>query len=463
MPEKEHFDAIIIGSGQSGTPLARTLAEAGWEVALVEREHVGGTCINDGCTPTKTLVASARVAHLARRAGDYGVRVGEVRVDMPAVRRRKREIVEQFRTSNRQSLLKAGVELLMGEGRFTGPRTVAVRLNDGGSRLLEAEKIFIDTGQRPRVPEIAGLEDVSYLDSTSIMELGEVPEHLLVIGGGYVGIEFAQMFRRYGSEVTVVQRSEQVLTHEDRDVAAAVVTLLEEEGIEVLLEAEAERVETGERGGVRLSVSIPEGEHILTGSHLLIAAGRVPNTEALDLEAAGVKVTDRGYVEANERLETSVPGIYALGDVKGGPAFTHISYDDFRVLRTNLLEGGEASIAGRMVPYAVFIAPQLGRIGLTEKAAQKRGLDYRVARREMSRVARAIETGQTRGFMKVLVDPEDKQILGAAILGYQGGELSAMVEIAMLGNLPYTALESAIFTHPLLAESFNNLFASLEE
>lgn len=463
MPEKEHFDAIIIGSGQSGTPLARTLAGAGWKVALVEREHVGGTCINDGCTPTKTMVASAHVAHLARRAGDYGVRTGEVRVDMPAVRRRKREIVEQFRSSNRQSLLEAGVELLMGEGRFTGPQTVAVRLNDGGRRLLEAEKIFIDTGQRPRVPEIEGLVGVPYLDSTSVMELGEVPEHLLIIGGGYVGIEFAQMFRRYGSEVTVVQRSEQVLTHEDRDVAGAVVRLLEEEGIEVLLEAEAERVEPGEEGGMHLTLSTPDGERTLTGSHLLIAAGRVPNTEALDLDAAGVKSTDRGYVETNARLETSVPGIYALGDVKGGPAFTHISYDDFRVLRTNLLEGGEASIAGRMVPYTVFMAPQLGRIGLTEKAAQKQGLDYKVARREMSRVARAIETGHTRGFMKVLVDPEDNRILGAAILGYQGGELSAMVEIAMLGNLPYTALESAIFTHPLLAESFNNLFASLEE
>ncbi|MFP4345678.1 MAG: mercuric reductase [Anaerolineales bacterium] len=463
MPDRERFDAIIIGSGQSGTPLARTLAGAGWKVALVEREHVGGTCINEGCTPTKTMVASAHAAHLARRAEDYGIRVGAVHVDMPAVRRRKRDIVEQFRSGNRQSLLEAGVELLMGEGRFTGPQTVAVRLNDGGGRLLEAEKIFINTGQRPRVPKIEGLEEVAYLDSTSVMELGEVPEHLLIVGGGYVGIEFAQMFRRYGSRVTVVQRSEQVLTHEDRDVAAAVVELLEEEGIEVLLEAEAERVEAGEEDGVRLTLSLPEGERLLTGSHLLIAAGRVPNTEALDLDAAGVKTTDRGYIEANERLETGVPGIYVLGDVKGGPAFTHISYDDFRVLRTNLLEGGETSIAGRMIPYTVFMAPQLGRIGLTEKRAQKQGLDYRVARLEMSRVARAIETGETRGFMKVLVDPEDDQILGAAILGYQGGELSAMLEIAMLGNLPYTALENAIFTHPLLAESFNTLFASLEE
>ncbi len=462
MAAKEKFDAVIIGAGQAGTPLTSSLAGAGWRVALVEKAHVGGSCINYGCTPTKTLVASAAVAHRARRSDDYGIRTGPVKVEMPAVRQRKREIVESFRASNRQRVLDAGATLIKGVGRFTGSDTVVVDLNEGGTRVLEADKVFINTGQRPRIPQLNGLEEVPYLDSTSAMELGEVPAHLLIIGGGYVGLEFGQMFRRFGSEVTIVQRSDQVLTHEDRDVAEAVVDLLREDGIEVLLDTEAERVEAGAEGGLRLTVAAPDGRRTLTGSHLLIAAGRVPQTEALDLERARVETTERGYIAVDGRLETNVPGIYAMGDITGGPAFTHLSYDDFRILRANLLEERQLTTAGRMIPYTVFISPQLGRIGLTERQAQERELDYRVATLQMNAVARAIETGRTRGFMKVLVSPKTQQLLGASILGYQGGELATMLQIAMMGRLPYTVLRDAIFTHPLLAEAFNTLFASLE-
>ncbi len=424
---------------------------------LIEREHVGGTCINEGCTPTKTMVASARVAYLARRAADYGVGTGPVAVDMGRVRERKRAIVKSFRAGSlRRIEATQGLELIHGEARFTGPRLVAA---DG--RVLEAGLVFINTGGRPAAPDVEGLDRIPSLDSTSIMELDRVPEHLLVLGGGYIGLEFGQMFCRFGSRVTVVQRARQLLPQEDEDVAQAVLEVLREDGIEILLEAEARRVEPV-GGGVRLTARTPAGEWVLEGSHVLRAAGRVPNTDRLDLQAAGVASDAKGFITVNSRLETSAPGVYALGDVKGGPAFTHISYDDFRIIRTNLLQGGAASITDRLLPYTVFIDPQLGRIGLSEKEARRQGRPYRVARMPMSYVARALELDEPRGFMKALVDPGSGAVLGAAVLGIEGGEMMAVLQLAMMGNVKYDQLRDAIFAHPTLAESLNNLFSSLE-
>lgn len=461
--DSKTYDAVIVGAGQSGVPLSTALARAGWKVALVERQYVGGSCINWGCTPTKTMVASARVAHVARRAETYGVHAGPVKVDMAAVRRRKAEIVEGFRQNLQRRIRDAeGVDLIMGEARFTGHKALAVSLNDGGSLHLTADKVFINTGGRPHVPRLPGLEEVSFLDSTSIMELEELPEHLIILGGGYVGLEFGQMFCRFGSQVTIVQRSDQLLRDEDPDVAQAVAEILREDGIQVLLNAEAREVRQ-EEGSISLHVQAPGGQQVLRGSHLLVATGREPNTDALNLAAAGVAVDRRGYIVADERLETNVPGIYALGDVKGGPAFTHVSYDDYRILCANLLDGGERTVHDRPVPYVVFTDPQLGRVGLTERQAREAGRRFRVASMPMSWVARAIEVDETRGLMKALVDAETGQILGVAILGYQGGEIMAMIQVAMMGGLPYTALRDAVFTHPTLSEALNSLFSSLDD
>jgi pyruvate/2-oxoglutarate dehydrogenase complex dihydrolipoamide dehydrogenase (E3) component len=464
MATQHHYEFVVIGAGQAGVPLATTLAKAGRKTALVEREHVGGTCINEGCTPTKTMVASAKVAYFDRRSADYGVSNGQVTVDMVKVRRRKRGIVESFRAGGERRLHDAGVELIMGEARFAGPKELEVRLNDGGETVrLTADNIFINTGARPANPPVEGLDGVPTLNSTTIMELDEMPDHLLVLGGSYVGLEFAQMFRRFGSRVTVVQRGKQLMSREDPDVAEAVAEIVRQDGVDVLLETQAQRAEQAEDGRIRLTVRTPEGERTLEGSHLLAAAGRPPNTEKLDLEAAGVETDKRGQIKVNERLETNVEGVWALGDVKGGPAFTHISYDDFRIIRTNLLEGGNATIAGRKVPYTVFIDPQLGRAGLSEQEAREQGFNFRVAKIPMSYVARALEVDEPRGFMKAVVDADTDQILGCAILGVEGGEIAAMLQIAMMGEIPYTTLRGAVFSHPTLSESLNTLFAAVEE
>ncbi len=459
----ERYDAIVIGTGQAGKPLSLAMGRAGWKTAIIEREHVGGTCINVGCTPTKTMVASGRVAYLARRAADYGLRPYPVQVEMAKVRQRKQAIVESFRSAGQRQLEKTeGVDLLMGEASFSGPKTVQVRLKSGETRHLTADKIFINTGGRPENPPVAGLDSVPTLDSTSIMELDVLPEHLLVLGGGYIGLEFGQMFRRFGSEVTVVQRGKQLLAREDPDVAEEVAKILREDGVEVLLETQAVRTEQATDGKIRLTVRTPTEERALSGSHLLVAAGRAPNTDGLNLGAAGVQTDKRGNVQVNERLETNVPGIYGLGDVNGGPAFTHISYDDFRIIRTNLLEGGNATTSGRLVPYTVYIDPQLGRVGLGESEARDQGRRIRVAKLPMTHVARALEMDEPRGFMKAVVDADSNQILGFTALGVEGGELMSMVEIAMMGQVPYTTIRDAIFAHPTLAEALNNLFMAMD-
>ena len=458
------YDAIVIGAGQAGDPLSIALAQAGWKTALVERVHVGGTCVNEGCTPTKTMVASARVAYVARRGADYGVQTGPVTVDMIRVRQRKRDIVETFRIHNLRPIeTTEGLDLLMGEASFTGPKTLEVRLNNGELRQLTANTIFINAGARPAKPSISGIEDVTTLDSTSIMELDRVPEHLLVVGGGYVGLEFGQMFRRFGSQVTIIQRGAYLLAREDPDVAEEVANILREDGLEVLLETKPVHVEQSAKGAISLAVQTKTGERILTGSHLLMAAGRVPNTDWLNLDATAVQTDKRGFIQVNERLETNMPGIYALGDMKGGPAFTHIARDNVRIIRTNLLEQGNASIHGRLVPYTVFIDPQLGRIGLSETDARAQDRHIRVATIPMKSVNRALEVGEPRGFMKAVVDAETGQILGAAVLGIEGGEIMAILEVAMMGKVPYTVLRDGVFAHPTLAESLNNLFSALHE
>jgi pyruvate/2-oxoglutarate dehydrogenase complex dihydrolipoamide dehydrogenase (E3) component len=463
VPPTQRYDAIVIGAGQSGGPLSTALGKSGRKTAIIEREHIGGTCLNEGCTPTKTMVASARVAYLARRAADYGVHTGPIDIDMVRVRQRKRDIVDSFVAGSTRRIKESeNVDLLMGEARFTGPGEIDVALNDGGSLHLTADLVFINTGARPAKARVEGIDSVHALNSTTIMELDSVPEHLIVLGGGYVALEFGQMFRRFGSRVTVVQRGKQLLSREDADVAGGVLQILREDGIDVLLETTAVRV-SEENGEICLTVSGQGNEQVIAGSHLLVAVGRTPNTDSLNPQAAGIEVDDRGCIKVNERLETNVPGIYALGDVNGGPAFTHISYDDFRIIRTNLLEGGHAVTTGRMVPNTVFIDTQLGRIGMTEQEARDNGRDIKVAKMPMDDVARALEVDESRGFMKAVVDASSGLILGAAVLGLEGGEIMAMLEIAMIGKLHYSILKEAIFAHPTLAESLNNLFGSFVE
>ena len=456
------FDTVIIGTGQSAKPLALALARAGRKVAVIEREHVGGTCINVGCTPTKTMVASARVAYLARRSKDYGVGTGPVTVDMRRVYRRKRGVVESFRNYVQKTLEKAAnIELIFGEARFKNAKRIVVELKSGGIRELEGKRIVINTGGRPAVPPIRGLDRVPFLDSTSIMELSELPRHLIVLGGGYIGLEFCQMFRRFGARVTVVNRDPRLILREDPDVSAEVEKILEEDGIEIINSTQVTLVEKI-KAGVRVVLGTGKGSKRISGSHLLLALGRVPNSDRLNLGAAGVRTDELGYIEVNAKLETNVPGIYAIGDVKGGPAFTHISYDDFRILRENWLNGGSATIEGRPVPNCMFIDPQLATVGLNETDAQKRGIDYRVAKLPMTGVARAQEMSEARGFMKAIVDARTQQILGCTVLGVEGGEIMSMLQIAMMGKLPYTVLKDAIFAHPTLAEGLNNVFLALD-
>jgi pyruvate/2-oxoglutarate dehydrogenase complex dihydrolipoamide dehydrogenase (E3) component len=456
----EDFDAIIIGSGQGGNPLAEALNAAGKKTAMIERKYAGGTCINTGCTPTKTIVASARVAYLARRGSDYGVGVGPVAVDMARVRERKRNIVLTMRHSREKRLADAHAEFIHGEASFTGPGKISVALHDGGKRHLAAPQIFINTGTRSALPAIEGIDAVPHLDNESIMELDRAPEHLLVIGGGYIGVEFSQMFRRFGSKVTVIQSGSQLLREEDPEVAAEVTKILREDGIEILLDARTQKV--AQVNGV-ITLTIEGKAETVEGTDLLVATGRKPNTQALNLAAAGIETDERGFIRANDRLETTAPGVWVIGDVKGGPQFTHISYDDYRILKANLFAGGNRTVHDRMVPYTVFMDPQLGRVGMTETAAKKSGKKIRVARMPMTSVARAIEMDETRGLMKAVVDAETEEILGVAVLGVEGGEVMTVLQMAMMGHLKYTALQSAVIAHPTLSESLNNLFLHFDD
>ncbi len=463
MSQATTYDAIVLGTSRGGRFLPIALAKAGRKVALIERDHLGGVCVNVGCTPTKTMVASARVAYLARRGADYGVHTGPISVDLQAVRTRKQGIVEGARSAFENRIKEVqGLDLLRGEAHFTAPKTLEVSLKGGQMREITAPLIVIDTGDRPEQLKIKGVESVSVLNSTTIMELDTLPEHLLIIGGGYVGLEFGQMLRRFGSQVTIIQRCPHLLMREDEDVSDEIAKILREDGITVLTQTTPQQVEQLSGGRIQLTVRTPEGEQQLIGSQLLAATGSVPNTEDLTPEAAGIHLDKQGYIQVNGQLETNVAGIYAMGDVKGGPAFTHVSYDDFRILRTNLLEHGNASTQDRLVPHTIFIDPQLGRVGMSENEARKQERPIRVAKLPMHAIARALETGETRGFMKAIVDADTQQILGCAILGVEGGEIMTIIQVAMMGKLPYTALKEGLFTHPTLAEGLNTLFQTLD-
>ena len=449
------YDAIIIGSGQGGTPLARRLADLGKTVALIERKELGGTCINTGCTPTKTMIASAQVAHYAHNATRWGVQTTGVTVDLPAIVARKDRIVQRFRAGHQRRVdARATLHLYRGAARFLTPHSIRV-----GEQVLEGEHIFIDTGTRPSIPRVPGLDTVPFLTNATIMELSELPTHLLVLGGGYIGLEFGQMFRRFGSAVTVIHQHGQLLPREDADVVAALQQALEAEGLRFRLNARTATVEN-KNGQITLTLEGTDGSSTVSGSHLLVAAGRTPNTEELELDKAGVETDTAGFITVNSRLETTVPGIWALGDVKGGPAFTHISYNDFQIIYGNLVEGKNLSTAHRIVPYAVFTDPQLGGVGITEKEARARGYRLKIGKSPMSAVARAIEREETAGLMKLVVDAATDRILGAAILGAEGGELVQILSTLMLADLPYTVLKGAIYIHPTLAEGF---FGLMEE
>ncbi|ASU32054.1 mercuric reductase [Mucilaginibacter xinganensis] len=460
----KQYDAIIIGSGQAGGPLAKKLAAAGKKTAIIEKRWVGGTCVNDGCTPTKTMVASAKMAYLAANSGPLGIKIKNFSVDMPKIKKRKDAIVHQSREGGQKGLEKTqNLDLIFGEAVFTGDKTITVKMNSGRQKELTADLFFINTGAKPFVPEIEGIAEIGYLDSTSIMELNQVPEHLLVIGGNYIGLEFGQMFRRFGSKVTVIEKSGRIVSREDDDISEELTKILEAEQITIHTNASVTKFKKKAGGKITATVNKGGQEEKIKCSHVLIAVGRTPQSAALNLASTGVKVDEQGFITVNDKLETNVQGIYALGDVKPGPAFTHISYNDYTIVYRNLIEKQKLSIKDRLVPYCMFTDPQLGRIGLSENEAKKQGIKYKVAKLPMAHVARAIETGDTRGFMKAIVDPETKKILGVAVLGQEGGEIMTVLQMAMAGGITYDQVRYFVFAHPLYSESLNNLFLGMED
>lgn len=454
----ERFDAIIIGTGQSGPALAERMTAEGMRVAIIERDRIGGTCVNDGCIPTKTLVASARTAHMARRAGDFGVKIGgSIAVDMKQVKARKDEIVAQSNGGVTNWL--AGMETLTlyrGHGRFEGPNTVRV-----GDDLLEADKIVLDVGSRSRTPPMPGLDKIDYLTNTSMMEVDFLPEHLLVVGGSYIGLEFAQMYRRFGSEVTVVEMADRLIPRDDEDVTTEVHAILEREGISIRLGAECVAVEPrGDKIAMRVKCE-PEPEEVV-GTHLLLAVGRIPNTEDLGLEAAGVEMDERGYIKVDDQLRTNVPGIWAMGDVNGRGAFTHTSYNDFEILAANLFDNDPRRISDRITCYGLFIDPPLGRVGMSEQEARASGRNVLVGKRMMSRVGRARERSETDGFIKILVDADSKEILGAALLGIEADEAVHCLLDVMYAKAPYTVIQRAVHIHPTVSELIPTVLGDLK-
>ncbi|WDR06746.1 FAD-containing oxidoreductase [Devosia rhodophyticola] len=452
----QQFDAIIIGAGQSGPFLAAKMAEAGSKVALIEREHLGGTCVNDGCTPTKSLVASARAAHMARRAADFGVNAGNVTVDMKAVKARKDTIVGASVSSLTDWLGNLdNLTLFWGEAGFLSANEVSVN-----GKTLTAPKIFINSGGRPAVPDWPGLSEITYLDNTSMMDLDVVPDHLIIAGASYVGLEFAQMYARFGARVTVFSNGDRPIAREDDDISEAVREILEAEGIQFLFNTSGVKLSKSENG-VEIVLKVAGKSQKLSGSHLLIATGRLPNTEALNLIAAGIATNRRGFIEVDDHLRTNVPGIWAMGDVNGRGAFTHTSYNDFEIVADNLLEDGNRDIGVRIPIYALFIDPPLGRIGMSETDVRKSGKPALMATMPMAKVARARERSETQGLLKVLVDAETKQVLGGAFLGIEGDEVIHGLLQLMAGKQPYTVMQHAVHIHPTVSELIPTLLGTL--
>lgn len=460
----KQYDAIVIGAGQAGGPLAKKLALAGKRTALIEKRWIGGTCVNDGCTPTKTMVASAKAAYMAGHSGPLGIKIRGYSVDMPQIKKRKDEIVHQFRDGSLKGLQTTlNLDVIFGDATFIGNKRIAVSLNEGGGKEeMQAPLIFINTGAKTFIPAIEGLMDIDFLTSTTILNLDVVPEHLVVIGGNYIGLEFGQMFRRFGSKVTILEKSERIVSREDEDISEELTNILRAEDMIIHTKASATAFKQKKSGKITVSVKIGDREEKIKCSHVLVAVGRTPQTAGLSLSKTGVVADERGAIVVNDKLETNIPGIYALGDVKGGPAFTHISYNDYTIVYRNLIKNDDLNITNRPVPYCMFTDPQLGHIGLSERDAIKQGINHKVAKIPMTWVARAIETGDTRGFMKAIVDPESKLILGATILGQEGGEIMTILQMAMMGGITYEQIRYCVFAHPLYAESLNNLFMTLD-
>jgi pyruvate/2-oxoglutarate dehydrogenase complex dihydrolipoamide dehydrogenase (E3) component len=459
MAQPERFEIVVLGSGAGGKLLAWHLARAGRRTAVVERRWIGGSCPNIACLPSKNEIWSAKVAYLARHGAQFGTVTGPVAVDMATVRQRKRDMVDGQIAAHLQNYQTSGAELIMGAGRFVAPKTLEVRLNDGGTRVLTGDKVFLNVGTHAAMPSVPGLEAARPLTNIEALDLDYLPPHLIVLGGGYVGLELAQAYRRFGSRVTIIQHGPQLMGREDPDVAAEVRRILGDEGIEVLVAAETLRVHGHSGEAVSLVVRTRSGEQNLEGSDILVATGRIPHTAGIGLEKAGVELEGRGYIRVNERLETSASEVWAIGECAGSPQFTHVSVDDFQIIRDNLA-GGNRSTRDRLVPYCMFTDPPLARVGLSEGEAQRQGVTVRVAKLPTSAVLRAQTTDERQGFMKALVGGDDR-ILGFTMIGAEAGEVMAAVQTAMLADLPYTGLRDAILAHPTMAEGLGSLFSQV--
>ena len=461
MPQPERYEILILGSGEAGKLLAWELARAGRRTAVVERRWIGGSCPNIACLPTKNEIWSAKVAHQVRHGAQFGAMTGPVVIDMPTVRRRKRAMVDAEIAAHLRNYKASGAELIMGSGCFVAAKTLEVRLNEGGTRVLTGEKVFLNIGTHAIIPNVPGLEAARPLTHVEALELDYAPAHLIVLGGGYVGLELAQAYRRFGSRVTVIEHGPRLMGgREDPDVADEMRRILGDDGIEVVTNAETLRVDGRSGADIGVAVRTASGERNIEGSDILVASGRTPNTAGIGLEQAGVELDSRGYIRVNGRLETSAPDVWAMGECAGSPQFTHVSHDDFRVIRDNLA-GGQRSTRDRLVPYCMFTDPPLARVGLNETEAQRQGLAARVAKLPMSAVLRAQTTGEIQGFMKVLVGASDDRILGFTMIGAEAGEVVAAVQMTMLAELPYPKLGDAILAHPTMAEGLGYLFANV--
>jgi pyruvate/2-oxoglutarate dehydrogenase complex dihydrolipoamide dehydrogenase (E3) component len=460
MPQPERFDVLVLGSGTAGKLTAWHMAQSGQRTAAVERQWIGGACPNIACMPSKNEIRSAEVAHLARHAAEFGTMTGPVAVDMAVVRRRKREMVERQVAKHLANYKASGAELIMGSGRFVAPKTLEVSLQGGGTRTLTADKVFLNVGTHAATPKVPGLAEARPLTHIEALELDYVPAHLIVIGGGYAGLELSQAYRRFGSKVTIVESGPQVMSREDADASQEIRRILADEGIEIHTAAELLSVQGRSGDTVGLVVRTGAGEHNIEGSDILVAAGRVANTAGIGLEQTGVEPDGRGYIRVNERLETTAAGIWALGECAGSPQFTHVSEDDFRIVRDNLA-GGNRNTRDRLIPYCMFTDPPLAHVGLSERDAERQGTVVRVARLPVDSVLRAQATGEREGFMKVLVDENDDRILGFTMIGTAAGEVMAVVQMAMLADLPYGKLANAVLTHPTMAEGLGMLLENV--
>ena len=460
MPQSERFEILILGSGAGGKLLAWHMARAGRRTAVVERRWIGGSCPNINCMPSKNEIHSAKVASLARQGAAYGVKTERVMIDMTTVRDRKRAMVDQSIAAHLRNFESSGAELIMGSGRFVAPKTLEIQLNDGGTQVLVGDRVFINVGTHAAIPGVPGLEAARPLTNIEALELDYLPPHLIVLGGGYVGLELAQAYRRFGSSVTVIEHGPQLMSREDPDVSEALQRILMDEGIQFLVGAEIVRVHGRSGKEVSLVVRTISGEQKVEGSDILVAAGRTPNTAEIGLDKAGVELDAHRFVLVNARLETSAPDVWAIGECAGSPQFTHVSEDDFRIIRDNLA-GGARTTRNRLVPYCVFTDPPLARVGLSEADAQRQSVDARIARFPMSNVLRAQTTGETQGFMKALIGATHDRILGFTMIGAEAGEVVATVQTAMLGELPYSTLRDAVLAHPTMAEGLGPLLSTV--